>query len=385
MSLAPKPGLKCPRGTKGGRMTLWNYILGRFLSRVISITVMTFSLVALLTVIENLRRTAKAGEGFAFAAKLTLLQTPSIMSQVFPLVLMLAALWTFLGFSRTSELVVLRAAGVSAMRFLMYPVLGAMALGIFAILVFNPIVATTSEMASNMRDSLSRGGSNVLSLSENSLWLRQGTDDGQTVIQARRVSANGTVLFGVRLHQFDLENRLITRIEASSASLRNASWVLRGVRRWNVNPEGTTSLGEAEQIVQLSIPTNLDSSQILDSFAAPETVSFWKLSSFIKELEQAGFSARRHRLFFHTELARPALFAAMVLIGAGFSLRHVRFGRAGVMVMLAVLSGFMLYFFKDLSESLGNTGAIPLLLAAWSPPGVAILFAMGLLLHLEDG
>ena len=75
----------------------------------------------------------------------------------------------------------------------------------------------------------------------------------------------------------------------------------------------------------------------------------------------------------------------MVLIGAGFSLRHARFGQTGVMILLSIFAGFLLYFFKDLSESLGNSGDIPVLLAAWAPPIAAILLALGLLLHLEDG
>ncbi len=102
-------------------------------------------------------------------------------------------------------------------------------------------------------------------------------------------------------------------------------------------------------------------------------------------MEEAGFSGRRHRLFLQSELAKPALFAAMVLIGAAFALRPARFGQVGVMIVLAVLAGFSLYFLKDFAESLGASGAIPLMVAAWTPPIAAILLALGLLLHLEDG
>ena len=86
-----------------------------------------------------------------------------------------------------------------------------------------------------------------------------------------------------------------------------------------------------------------------------------------------------------SELAKPTLFAAMVLIGAAFALRPHRFGQTGVMILLAVLAGFALYFLKDFAESLGARGQIPLLVAAWTPPVAAILLALGLLLHLEDG
>lgn len=366
-------------------MIIWRYITFHFLKRLFYVSIGFVFLVLLLTMIENLRRAANGGEGTAFAFQLSLLQAPAFLSKVFPLALMLAALWTFLGLSRSSELIIFRSAGVSAFKFLLYPVITAALIGVFAVTIFNPIVAATSEHAGKMLDRLSRGGSNVLSLSDEAVWLRQGGEAGQTVIEARRVSTDGTALFGVRMHQFDTNNTLFARIEADTATLDHSKWVLRGVSRWQISASNTQPLGEAEHLSQLSLPTNLSQERILDSFAPPETVSIWELRSFIKSLERSGFSALRHRIYFQTELARPALFAAMVMIGAAFSLRHMRFGQTGIMVLTAIFSGFLLYFFKDLAESLGNAGTIPVVLAGWTPPIVAILLAVSVLLHLEDG
>ena len=104
-------------------------------------------------------------------------------------------------------------------------------------------------------------------------------------------------------------------------------------------------------------------------------MGFWDLGRFIAQMEESGFSGQRHRLFLQSELAKPALYAAMVLIGAAFALRPTRFGQTGVMILLAVLAGFALYFLKDFAESLGGRGQIPLLVAAWTPPVAAILLA----------
>jgi lipopolysaccharide export system permease protein len=114
-------------------------------------------------------------------------------------------------------------------------------------------------------------------------------------------------------------------------------------------------------------------------------VPIWQLPSYIAGLEQAGFSARAYKLWLQMELAQPLLLAAMVLIAAGFTMRHVRFGKTGVMVLYAVLSGFGIFFLRNFSQALGENGQIPVLLAAWSPPLAAVLLALSLLLHLEDG
>jgi lipopolysaccharide export system permease protein len=79
------------------------------------------------------------------------------------------------------------------------------------------------------------------------------------------------------------------------------------------------------------------------------------------------------------------MLSAMVLIGAGFTMGHVRFGRTGLMVLAAILLGFGVYFIRDFAEVLGESGQLPVMLVAWSPPVAAIMLALGVLLHTEDG
>ena len=80
---------------------------------------------------------------------------------------------------------------------------------------------------------------------------------------------------------------------------------------------------------------------------------------------------------------------AEIKVGLDWLWRHavLRFLalQTGVMILFTVMAGFALHFLKDFSETLGARGQIPLLVAAWTPPVAAILLALGLLLHLEDG
>ena len=102
-------------------------------------------------------------------------------------------------------------------------------------------------------------------------------------------------------------------------------------------------------------------------------------------LERAGFSARKHNVWFQMELALPLLLMAMVLVGAGFTMRHARSGQTGTMVLLAIVSGFAIFLLRNFAQVLGENGQIPVIAAAWSPPVAALLLALSLVLHLEDG
>jgi lipopolysaccharide export system permease protein len=276
----------------------------------------------------------------------------------------------------------MRAAGVSALRLIAVPVVAALLLGIGFVAVVNPFVAASIKRGAAVEEDF-RSSSSLLSFSREGVWLRQADSDGQTVIQAARTNADGTILSRVQMHRFDEDRALYARLEAPAARLMPGSWLLENATEWQLLDNGRFE--RVAEGTRIELATHLTSDEILESFAPPETVGFWDLGRFISQMEESGFSGQRHRLFLQSELAKPALYAAMVLIGAAFALRPQRFGQTGVMILLAVLAGFALYFLKDFAESLGGRGQIPLLVAAWTPPVAAILLAISLLLHLEEG
>jgi lipopolysaccharide export system permease protein len=102
-------------------------------------------------------------------------------------------------------------------------------------------------------------------------------------------------------------------------------------------------------------------------------------------LEESGFSAQRHRLHYDVLLARPFLLCAMVLVAAIFSLRTQRRGGVTVMIVGGVAAGFFLYVLSDVIFALGISAKVPIVLAAWTPTGVSLIFGATTLLHLEDG
>ena len=129
------------------------------------------------------------------------------------------------------------------------------------------------------------------------------------------------------------------------------------------NPEA-----EAEMHESWTLPSTLTPDQIRDSFGTPSSIPIWELPRFIARLEEAGFAAQRHRVFLQTELAQPAFLLAMVLIAAGFTMRHQRGRRTGMMVLGAILTGFGIYFLKNLAIILGEAGQVAPVLAAGGPP-----------------
>jgi lipopolysaccharide export system permease protein len=337
----------------------------------------------LIDLVEQLRR--YGGEAsFAELFQLSLLNLPSGIYDVLPLIMVLATVAMFLGLARSSEMVVTRAAGRSALRALISPMIVTLIIGGITVGVFNPIVAATSKEFEAREAALKSGGPSVLAFSGNDIWLRQGNDVSQTVIRADSANLDGTRLSGVTFITFSPDGGPVRRIEAATANLIQGAWELTDAKVWPL-PRGRVAETFATTHETLRIPSTLTAEEIRDSFGVPSSIPIWELPAFIERLEVAGFSATRHQVWLQMELALPAFLLAMVMIGAGFTMRHQRGGRTGVMVLSAVLICFALFFIRNFAQILGENGQIPAVLAAWAPPVAAIGASLGLLLHLEDG
>ena len=364
-------------------MILHLYIARRFLRAIGIVTAVFIGILLPIDLAEQLR-TIGPDQGLGPVFELALLNLPGSLYEMIPLFVLLATLLLFLGLARTSELVVVRASGRSALRSAASPVIVALLLGALAVAVLNPLVAAT-EQQFDMRTARYLGAEErTVSVSAEGLWLRQGSAEEQTVIRAGATNSDGTHLFDATFFQFDAEGAVIARINARQALLVEGAWELTGARRWPLAGAGNPE-AEAESFDSLLLPSTLTREQIRDSFGKPETVPIYELPGFIAQLNQAGFAALQHRVWMQMELSSPLMLAAMVLIGAGFTMRHTRFGKTGIMVLSAILLGFGIFFLRSFAQVLGETGQLPVPLVAWTPPVAAILLALGLLLHTEDG
>ena len=369
--------------------TLSFYIARRFLQFALFAFLSVFLLIVMVDMVELMRSNRRGLADFTDLLGMAFLHAPSITITAAPFTILLAAMACFATLARRSELVVTRAAGVSAWRLIAPALVIALLLGIVAFTVYNPVASAFANRFEQLEERYFDKTSSSLSVAGQGIWLRQGDETGQTVLRAQRASGPIDRLWDVTVFSFDTEDNLYRRINARSAILEDRSWRLTGVQRWDMAEEQ----GEGSQLVEtaatltdeMRIATDLTADRIAESFAAPQTISFWSLPGFIALLEDSGFSSDRHWMHYISLLATPVVFFAMVLIGAAFSMRHARFGGLGAMALGCILTGFGYFFISDIATALGASGAIPVLLAGWAPPISAVLLALGLLLHLEDG
>jgi lipopolysaccharide export system permease protein len=358
------------------------YVLARTLAGV-GAALAVISAVILLVQFVDLSRTmgVRADVSAADIFGLTLLKTPAVIEILLPFVFLFGGISAFVGLNRRSELVAMRAAGVSAWRFISPAAAAAFIFGILAVVAVNPV---SSALNARFEADRARIMATYLTDAPKDLWLRQGDEHTQMVIHAKsRDTVQGEVrLRGVSLFIYQKNKagqpEFKRRLEAAEAVLRPGFWQLKDVREATAGESSVRS-------DSLTIRSTLDSEAAVERFASPTTIAFWRLPAAIKLTEDSGFSASGYRLRFQQLLATPVMFAAMAILAAAFSLRLVRLGGLAGLAGAGVALGFVVFFFNSFSGALGRADIIPLFAAAWAPAVVALLSGLTLLCYTEDG
>jgi lipopolysaccharide export system permease protein len=357
--------------------TLTRYFGLRFFTMAISVFAGALLLVAMVDFIEMLRRTGDMDVSTLFVAKVTLYRVPFLTERIMPFAVLVGAMSCYLNLSRRLELVVARAAGISAWQFIRPALIIAFALGLVATAIYNPVSATLREQSVQLEAELFRRGAPVPTTGGTS-WVRQRSDEGQAIINAKSSGQQGIQLAGVTVFRFDDAGHFRDRIEAKSAALEPGYWRLEDARIYaNATP--------VVERATFNLRTTMSPAQVRDSFASPETVPFWSLSSYIDLSESAGLSARGYRLQYFQLLAQPFYLAAMVLLAAAVSLRFFRMGGVQKMVLAGIGMGFFLYVLTKVTGDLSKAGLMSALFAASLPPLIGGLTGFITLLYQEDG
>ena len=359
--------------------TLFRYIGRQFLINFAVMMLILLGIMYLFDVIEMLRRAAaQTHVSLGLILSMSFMKLPYLGQSILPMGILFTAIYTCWKLNKTSELVVIRSFGISVWQFLSPLVLCAVMIGVFSTAVINPVSAIFLSKYNRLNSFYFQGARDLVTVSKTGIWLRQPSEGGgYALIHSASFDKKEWQLNNVIVLFFDSADTFLRRMDSPVAYLREGYWEIS-------QPLVNDKKGLQQSDVQ-KIPTELTSQKIEESFADPETISFWSIPEYIHIMEETGFPATRLYMHFHTLLAQPFLFAAMILLAATFSLRPARFGGVAAMIVFGVATGFFIFFVESMLQAFGVSQKIPVNLAAWSPSIIGLLLGGTALLHMEDG
>jgi lipopolysaccharide export system permease protein len=335
-------------------------------------------IVFLFEIAELMRRASGHTDvGFDMILKMGLYKLPETIEHILAFVILFSGLFTFWRLTRSQELVIARSVGISAWQFMRPALLVTFGFAVLNVAIINPIGAVMNARYKALEAHyLERMP--TLELTGAGLWLRQHDNEKRYLLHADHVEMDPLTLSPLMAFIYDENGAYLGRVDAPKAVLQDGAWAV---------PDAWINMDQkpGEHVDNWRLPTTLTLGKIQESMAAPDTISFWQLPRFIRALKAIGLPQTRHQLAFQTLLSQPLLLCAMVFFAASFALRMNRRGGVTAMILSGVLLGSFVYTLNNVVNALGANQTLPVALAAWAIPVVALALSNAALLHMEEG
>lgn len=358
--------------------TLARYITKAFLLNFAVLSLILLGIIFVFDIAELLRRAGNLSDvAFGTVLSMAALKLPYVGQQMLPFGVLFSAIYTCWKLNKTHELVIIRAAGLSVWQFLAPLVVAALVIGTVTTTIINPVSSLLLARFDQMEVLHLKKNSNLVTVSRTGIWLRQPVESGYALVHSESFESAQKKLGRVIVFFFDDQDNFTHRIDSPVAVLQDGYWDIRDAI---INGRNDITYQK-----ETRLPTDLTLRKIEESFADPETISFWMIPEYIRIMEETGLPVTQLRIHFQSLLAKPFLFAAMILLAATFSLRPPRFGGTTLLIGLGVATGFFIFFLDSMLQAFGLTQKIPVYLAAWTPAVLGLLLGTTALLHLEDG
>jgi lipopolysaccharide export system permease protein len=351
------------------------YMVRLFLTRSFAV------LIVLVLVLETLDLLGEAGKilavpgnGDAALWHYALLRIPVLISRFLPFAVLLGTLIAFVSLNQHSEVVAMKAAGLSAHQILAPLVVAS--IGIAAVLfAFNEGVVVNSARHVNAWSDNDYKPIPPTSGILSNVWLLQGGD----LVRAGIVSGRRA---GMTLHTVSIYDRtggvLQRVINADRATPAGGAWRLQNVQIYDAN------MNVVRHAPELTALAGITPDQFTLAKVDPTVLDYWTLKARIAELEAAGRPTDEAQAGLAHKLSGPLSTLLMPLLAAVAAFGLARSGQLLVRAVLGMALGFAYFVADNFSLAMGNAGAYPPLVAAWAPFLLFLLIGETVLVRTEE-
>ena len=358
--------------------TLTWYLGKTFMVRILAVLIMLVLVLMMLDLLSNTAEIlAHPGNGQAELLRYVSLRIPQLVARFLPYSVLLATIITLATFNQNSEVVAMKAAGLSAHQILAPLVLAAGLVAAFSF-AFNERIVTRATASLKAWEAAEYGPVP----DDPSLRANIYLNDGNDVLLASSVAGNGTgmVMRGVTYYERDDETGLIVRqLRAPLARWANPGWRLEQVRQFEVGSAEATQIA-APVVVGRGITLGQLTLRKIDPDAEP----IGQLGDSIAALEAAGRrTAELEGKWWH-KFSGPLSAMLMPLLGAVAGFGLARSGHLLARAVIGMALGFAFFVVDNAALAMGSFGGYPPLLAAWAPFVLFFLVGETVLIRTEE-
>ncbi len=346
------------------------YLIKHFFVSFVIVFIIFAALLIIGDFVEQFRKATGKEVPIKIIFQLAVFNFFSLVEFIIPIVTFFAALLTYIMLIRNSEFLIIGSVGISNLRILIPAMIIYFVVGIFFVTIINPLSAVFYDRYTELEYKYIAKSDKFASITKNGIWLKQFNNEKNisSVLYAQQISDNGSTLLNFMLLEYDDKGAFQGRLDGKKAFLGNGFWSMDNVQ---ISPK----YNQASFNVKLRYATNIKPSDITNSLSSPDSISIWKMGTFINFLEDLGYSAREFKLYYYNLIILPFFLSFLTILASSLVSDLKQNSKISKTIIIAFILIFVIYFSSNLLDALGSSSQVSPFVAKITTPIFVLIFS----------
>tara|TARA_B100000780_G_scaffold92498_1_gene64111 strand:- start:278 stop:1357 length:1080 start_codon:yes stop_codon:yes gene_type:complete len=338
--------------------TFEKYLIKLFLTKILNISLIFFSLVFILSIFEEISFFQKSDVNFFLPFLLTVLNTPSTLFEIFPFIFLISSQFFFLELINKNELEVLKTNGLDNFKVIRILFFSSFILGLILVIFYYNFASKLKFLYFDLKNSHSNDNKYLAVVTENGLWFKDEIDDKIYIINANTIEKK--FLKKVSIYEFDANFNLLQTFDSEKVDVSNKKWVIQ-------SPIISINNLNSKVDEDIKIITHFDLKKINSMFDNLSSLNIIELNKLIQDYDNLGYSTNEADSHLHRLYSFPIFVSTMTILASIIMFNIKRNKPLIFHIIIGIFLSVLIYYLYYLFGIMGQNGKIPLLSSIWLP------------------
>ncbi|WP_440697663.1 LptF/LptG family permease [Candidatus Pelagibacter sp. HIMB1709] len=351
------------------------FIIISFLKSFLNVFLVMLSLVFILNILQEIEFFSNKNVGSFYPIYLSLMNTPSIIFEMFPFIFLIAAQFFFIKLFNNDEINIFKYSGLKNIKIIYILSVLSFSMGIIAIVIFYNLSSTLQSYYLEIKNQYSADKSDYLAvINKNGLWIKDIVDDQISIINASKI--NNNILSETFISTFDKDYKLIKNIRSNKVDIKKNKWLIYDASIYENNTN--------KKIQLIEFDTNFNQKKIESLFSNLSSLSILKLFDLRKNYKSLSYSLVDVDLQINKILVYPLYLMLMTILSSIIMFNTKSFKGNSLKIVIGLFLSVIVYYISNFFSVLGVTEKIPLIIAIFSPIIILCIINSLMLININE-
>ena len=351
------------------------YLINNFLIKFFYISIIFFSLIIILSLLEEISFFKDLEINFLYPYFLTLLNAPITLFEIFPFIFLLTTQFLFYDLFKSDELNLLKKNGLNNLKIVKILFFLSICIGIFNVLIFYNVSSLLKFQYSNIKNSFSKDNKYLAMVTDSGLWIKDEISNKKLIIKSTYVKGN--FLSKTIINEFNNNFELLRTIQSDKIDIKTNDWII-------YEPTITNKNISEKKVGSIILSTNFNEEKINNLFSNISTLNLIKLFNLKNEFDKLGYSSDEIEIHLLKLFTMPLFYGILTILSSIIMFTFSKDKSLLFHIVLGILMSVMIYYLSFIFSSLGTNGKLPVYLSIFFPLMIISLFSIIGLVNINE-